>query len=323
MTDLAAASQFVAGHGRLLERRRFGYLFGDDGTDAATVLAALAAYRNPDGGIGLLEPDLRAPSSQPSAVLYALEILEELHAPQTGTVPLAPTPQRTGTVPLAATPQRTGTVPLAPEAARLATGALDWLQTVSNPDGGVPFVLPSAAGGPHSPWMVPQDGNPSALLTTAGLVAAALRLGLDHPWLAGATEYVWAAVPDVKLTEPYSFRFAISFLDAVHDRDPARAGAQLDAFADRMPADGVLRVAAGVEGETLGALEVAPRPDHAGRRLFPPALIEAELDELAAGQQDDGGWTFSWLAWNPAAAWEWRGVVTVEALKVLRAERRL
>ncbi|HEY4097477.1 MAG TPA: hypothetical protein VGM33_18280 [Baekduia sp.] len=293
MTDLASAAQFVAAHGRLLERRRFGYLFGDDGTDAATVLAALAAYRNPDGGIGLLEPDLRAPGSQPTPVIYALEMLDELGG-------LA-----------------------VPGATELATGALDWLQTVTNPDGGVPFVLPTATGWPHSPWMVPQPGDPSMLLTTAGLAATALRLGLDHPWLTKAIDYVWAGIPSVELTDPYTFRYTINFLDAMHDRDTARVEAHLEAFADRMPADGILHVAAGVEGETLGALEVAPRPTHLGRRLFPAALVTDELDALAAAQQDDGGWTFSWAAWNPAAAWEWRGIVTLDALKILRADGRV
>jgi hypothetical protein len=43
------------------------------------------------------------------------------------------------------------------------------------------------------------------------------------------------------------------------------------------------------------------------------------LDELAAGQHDDGGWTFDWPAPSPAAEAEWRGSVTVDALVVLRA----
>jgi hypothetical protein len=291
MTDLAAAAQFVAAHGRLLERRRFAHHFGDgrgDGmTDAAPVLAALSAYRNPDGGIGLLEPDLRTPTSQPSAVLYALELLHEIGVPD---------------------------APLAPD-------ALDWLQTVTNADGGVPFVLASARGWPHAPWWTPQEAPPSSLLMTAGIAAAVHRLGLDHPWLAGASDYVWAALPDLTPSDPYAFRYAVGFLDAVPDR--ARADAALDALAEQVPADGILRVSAGTEGETLGALEVAPRPDHAGRRLFPPDLIERELDALAAAQQDDGGWTFSWAAWSPAVAWEWRGMVTVEALKTLRADGRL
>ena len=53
------------------------------------------------------------------------------------------------------------------------------------------------------------------------------------------------------------------------------------------------------------------------------AALADELDDLVAGQQDDGGWTFSWSAWNPAAAWEWRGVVTVQALRTLAAYGRL
>jgi hypothetical protein len=287
MTDLAAAGQFVATHGRLLERRRFARLFGEDGTSGETVLAALTAYRNADGGVGLLEPDLRTPASQPSAVLYALEILHELGVPDEP----------------------------------LATDGLTWLQTITNPDGGVPFVLPTARGWAHAPWWTPQDDPPSSLLMTAGVTAGALRLGLDHPWLTKATDYVWAALPGLSPSDPYSFRYAVHFLDATPDRE--RADEALATIAEQVPADGVLHVEAGTEGETLGALEVAPRPDHAGRRLFPDALIESELDALAAAQQDDGGWTFSWAAWNPAVAWEGRGMVTVEALKTLRAYGRL
>jgi hypothetical protein len=288
MIDLANAAQFVAEHGRLLERRRFAHLFADDGTSAETVLAALDAYRNADGGIGLLEPDIRTPASQPSAVLYALDVLYEINAP----------------------------------AAPLITPALDWLQrSATNADGGVPFVLATAKGWPHAPWWTPQDDPPSSLLMTAGLTAAALRLGLDHPWLTKATTYVWDALAAPEPLDPYTFRYAVGFLDATDDR--ARAEAILDTLAAQIPDDGVLRVAAGTDGEQLDALEVVPHPGHAARRLFPDALIEEELDALAAAQEDDGGWTFSWAAWSPAVAWEWRGVMTVEALKTLRAYGRL
>ena len=44
---------------------------------------------------------------------------------------------------------------------------------------------------------------------------------------------------------------------------------------------------------------------------------------LAAGQQDDGGWRFDWPAWSPGAEVEWRGVVTIHALRVLAANGRL
>jgi hypothetical protein len=285
MTDLDAAAQFVAGHARLIERRRFARLFGDGSPEL--VLRALDAYRNADGGIGLVEPDVRTPASQPSCVLYALEILQE-----------------------AGIADRS-----------LATGALDWLQTVTQPDGGVPFVLASAKGWPHAPWFAPQDAPGSSLLITAGLAAAAHRLGIEHPWLDGATAYCWQHAADARTADPYTVRFVADFLDAVPD--PARASAGLDALAARIPADGLLRVEAGAEGELLRPLEVVAWPGHAARRLYADDVIERELDRLAAEQQDDGGWNFTWLAWNPAAALEWRGIVTVLALRTLQAYGRL
>ena len=54
----------MASHARLLDRRRLELLL--DGGEPTAVLAALEAYRNPDGGYGWgLEPDLRATESQP------------------------------------------------------------------------------------------------------------------------------------------------------------------------------------------------------------------------------------------------------------------
>jgi hypothetical protein len=76
-------------------------------------------------------------------------------------------------------------------------------------------------------------------------------------------------------------------------------------------------------GEVHGPLDFAPRPQSLARRLFDEATIEAHLDHLAGAQLEDGGWTFNWLAWSPVAAVEWRGVRTVEALHVLRANGRL
>src|SRR5919108_4277896 len=105
--QLIAARRFMAGHARLLDRRRFELLF--EGADPEPVLTALRAYRNPDGGYGHgLEPDLRAPESQPAAALHAFEVFAEI-APVT-----------------------------APEAAELC----DWLDAVALPNGGLPFALP-------------------------------------------------------------------------------------------------------------------------------------------------------------------------------------
>jgi len=44
---------------------------------------------------------------------------------------------------------------------------------------------------------------------------------------------------------------------------------------------------------------------------------------LEAGQDADGGWNFSWAKWNPSAVWEWRGAVTIDALRTLQAYDRI
>src|SRR5918995_2118347 len=49
----------------------------------------------------------------------------------------------------------------------------------------------------------------------------------------------------------------------------------------------------------------------------------ADLDRLAAGQADHGGWEVDHAAWSPAAALEWNGYATVRAVAVLRANGRL
>ena len=285
MTDLAAAAQFVAAHARLIDRRRFAVVEGDGSVD--NVLRALAAYRNDDGGIGHLEPDLRTPASQPACVLYALDILHEVDATDLS----------------------------------LATAALDWLQTITLADGGVPFVLPTAQGWPHAPWYQPPDDPPSSLMMTAGLAAGAHRLGLDHPWLGPATGYCWERAGQIAEGDAYTVRYGVDFLDAVPDR--ARADEVLARVADRIPADGLLPVGAGTDGEVLRPLDLAPRPERAARRLYADDVIDRELDRLAGEQQDDGGWTFDFAAWNPAVAWEWRGAMTVAALCTLRAYDRL
>lgn len=285
MTDVDAARTFVHSHGRLLDRRRFEHLLGC--APAELVLLALAAYRNPDGGFGALEPDLRTPASQPIPVRYALDVLAEVQS--------------------------------LPAVESMAMGSLDWLVTVSNDDGGVPFVLPSAAEQPAAPWMVPAPE--SSLLATAQLAAGALRLGLVHPWLDAALDFCWARIGEVTPAEAYTFSYVVDLLDATPDRP--RAEVALDRFATMVPPDGRIVVTEGVEGEELDPLAVAPRPGHVGKRLFAPEVVERALDSLESGQQDDGGWDFSWAKWNPAAAWEWRGAVTVDAVATLQAYGRL
>jgi hypothetical protein len=285
MTDTHAARRFVTLHARLIDRRRM------EG-DPALVRSALAAYRNPDGGFGYLEPDLPDPASQPIAALAALEVLDEIDAP----------PDDPLVVDLAA-----------------------WLETVTNPDGGLDFVLPFDADAiPHAPWMAPRPERSSSLHMTAAVAAAAHRAGMaDGPsrsWLERASAFVWERIEDPGPRPGYETKYAIGFLDAVPDR--RRAEEALDAIAGSLTSRESIPVPGGVEDEAVTALSVAPWPGHAGRRLFDADAIARQLDELADGQQADGGWTFDWLAWNDAVTWAWRGKLTVDALRTLAANGR-
>ena len=74
-----SAAHFIWLTARVIDQRRFAYLFGDGTADG--VRAALAAYRNPEGGYGwALEPDGRGPASHPLHALTALSILDEIGA---------------------------------------------------------------------------------------------------------------------------------------------------------------------------------------------------------------------------------------------------
>ncbi|WP_049571702.1 hypothetical protein [Nonomuraea sp. SBT364] len=291
--DRSVAAAFMAGHARILDRRRFDLLWGDG--DAGGVLAALDAYRNPGGGYGWgLEPDLRSPESQPGAALHAFEVFGEI-APD-----------------------------ISPRAAELC----DWLASVTLPDGGLPFALPLTVPAATAPWWSGAPQDVSSLQITSVSAAAAYRVAAHdpavaaHPWLARATDYCLRAIEELSDPHAYVLSFAVRFLDAVYEIRP-EAARLLERLGGHFPAEGVLPVAGGAEGEVLRPLDVAPYPDRPARALFSPEVIAADLDRLAAGQRDDGGWSVDYARISPAGALEWRGVATVGAVDVLRRNGRI
>ncbi len=168
--DMSAAAQFLAASGRVLDRRRFERLFSSGRADY--VRDAVAAYRNPDGGFGYaLEPDGRCPGSQPLAIQFALDTLDEADAWDDG----------------------------------LVLAALGWLQANEPAEGGAVFVAENIAGWPHAPWWVPEEGDRASVITT-GLLAGTLHgRAVAHPWLDRATELMWAPLitsPEVVTLDP-------------------------------------------------------------------------------------------------------------------------
>jgi hypothetical protein len=287
--DLGAARDFMATHARILDRRRFELLEGR--SDPSGALGALAGYRNPDGGYGWgLEPDLRSSESQPAAALHAFEVFEQAA-------------------------QATS-----PHAAELC----DWLDSVTLSDGGLPMALPLRTPAGSAPWWAQADPAVSSLQITAIVAATAHRVaGHDravaaHPWLERATRYCLGAIAALdEVPFAYVLAFSIQFLDAVHDTHP-EAPELLRKLGGHVPADGRVRVRGGAEDEMLHPLDLAPYPARPARELFADEVIAADLDRLAALQQDDGGWIVDFHSASPAGSLEWRGYATVRALDVLR-----
>jgi hypothetical protein len=287
--DLAAASDFMAAHARLLDRRRFELMEG--GENASGVLAALDGYCNPDGGYGWgLEPDLRSSESQPGSAHHAFEVFAEV-APATS-----------------------------PHAATLC----DWLDSATLPDGGLPMALPLGIDAGSAPWWRSADPEASSLQITTVATAEAQHAAAhdpevaEHPWLERATRFCLDAIEAMEEAPfAYVLAFSIRFLDAVHATRPDAAGL-LQKLAEHVPADGRIRVTGGTEDEALHPLDIAPYPDRPARELFSSDVIAADLERLAGVQQDDGGWTVDYQRISPAGALDWRGYATVRAVDILR-----
>jgi hypothetical protein len=281
--DLVAAERFVLANARLLDRHRLAALLRR--APVAPVLDALRPYRNPDGGFGhALEPDVRAPQSEPAATLHALEVLDGIE--------MLDDP--------------------------MVTSAAGWIAEIAEPDGGVPFVLPTAAHYPHAPWMVPSSGGSHL---TFALAATLWRAGSGEPWLQRATKWCWAKLQHPDRLSAYFVKFALDFLDSVPDHD--RAGATIEGLRSLIGPDGSLPVPGGTDNERLTPLALSQRPGVRSRSLFTDQQMDADLDLLERGQQQDGGWTFDWLAWSAGQSVEWRGIVTLRALSTLSSNGRI
>ncbi|MFJ2723191.1 hypothetical protein [Streptomyces collinus] len=295
-SPLFRAEQFVWLTARVLEQRLFAYHFLNGAADP--VEAALNAYRNEDGGYGhALEPDLRGPVSQPLHTAHALRVLDA-----TG---------RCGG-------QRVERV-------------CRYLTSVSTADGALPAIHPTQRGYPAAPFVPVLEDPPSDLLATGPVVGVLHRNEVWHAWLFRATDFCWQAVESLDKSHPYEVEAAVAFLDSAPDRPRAEAAAdrlgrlvreqRLAALdPDRLDA---YPVASGyAPGEHHFPHDFARTPRSLARGWFTDEEMARSLDFLAAEQQEDGGWPIRWRRWAAVPALEARPMVTIEALRTLRAHGR-
>ncbi len=280
-----SAHRFVQSQGRLLEQRLFAACFLDGPKDG--VIDALRGYQNSDGGFGHgLEPDKRCPASLPIDVEVAFQ-----------------------TIVTAGAVDRTMILRACEFLARTAAEA--------GSGGAVPLAFPVIEDYPRaehwSDWTYVPGLNP-----TAGLVGLLYRLGIEHPWREQAAEYCWQ---QLEATDPpdgaHTLSEVLGFLAHVPDRE--RAAEHAAALAKHLPAIPMVKLDPDGEGYGLTPLHLARTADSPWRALFTDAQIDAHLDHLEGEQQTDGGWTITWTPPSEASALQWRGIVTLEAVRTLRS----
>lgn len=277
------ARQFFLKDARLLERHLFHHHF--EGGSREAVLRALLAYQTEGGGFAYgLEPDKRSTQPQPIDQEQALKVLADI----------------------------------GPDAAILGQ-LLDFLPSITTPEGGLPFVLESVADAPRAPWWNTDPDPPAALNPTASVAGLLYKLGVTHPWLAAATAFVGEKLETLTESDPHTLLSVLVFLEEVPER--ARAEGMLERLTDEILRHTALETDA--EGYVHPPYAFAPRPDSLAARLYAPELMARHLDALAATQQADGGWPISWPAISTGSELEYRGIVTLNALKTLRAYGRL
>lgn len=279
---IARAQEFVWANARLLERQLFATLFA--GGAKEPVLAALRGYQNADGGFGNgLEPDKRDPHSQPVDCEQALHVLDEIDGFDD------------------------------PMVARLC----DFLPAITTTDGGLPFALPTVNDYPRAPWWSADADPPASLNPTAAIAGLLLKGGVRHPWVEQASEFCHGAISELETDEFHTLMPVIGFLQYAPDR--VWAEQELARLAERLAAPGVVATDPNVEGYVQKPLDWAPRADSWARRLFSDEVLATHLQALAARQQPDGGWPISWDPISEGVRLEWRGWVTIQALRTLQS----
>ena len=265
MTTISRALAFLDEQGRPVEAAWARYLVGEGPRDA--VLDALAPYQNDDGGFGQgLEPDIKAPDSQPFAARLAMQIL---HA-------------------IAAAPDE-------PVVTRLA----GWLTREQDDDGCWRFppgvyeheIAPWFAG-----WTFPSL-NPALCL--AGWTH---RLGIGDERMQQRVRVLADQLSSVEQIERGEFYDLLPYAEYYPWVDHPRRDELLPALVRRI---NTVANGGGYDDAGHFFEHVGP-PSGAIACGLPPPLIVAQLDRLAAEQEADDGWPTpydpSWRPWGTASA---------------------
>jgi hypothetical protein len=280
------ATNFIWENARRLERAIFDFRFR--GGSPKHIVEILRTYQNDDGGFGqALEPDLRAPDSQPLFVEFALRTLYDCDIRDT----------------------------------EMAYRACDFLSRHADIQKGIPAIFPHAKQYPHAAHMSFFDFDQPTLDRLTSLVGLLAWQGVDHPWLKSAVNACLEHISRDRMTDANILQNAFCLVECLPDAGQANIYFKKLAY-DLFQADFfILDVPIKTYG--LTPLSFAPSPDSYCRKIFTDAQIESHLNELISQQSEDGGWPILWEPPAGTARLEWRAYKTVMALLTLKAYERI
>ncbi|WP_410769687.1 hypothetical protein [Fontibacillus sp. BL9] len=290
---LEQGRKFIYSSARLLDRMRFSYHFEDGNKEQ--VLNALRPYQNADGGFGnALEPDMRCPQSQPVTTETALMVIKEVDGWDSD----------------------------------LLDGVLSYLKGITLDNGGFPRATTVVNDYPHAPWWTTeQDGVPS-LNPTGSIIGMLFRQQMrqdffNEDWFAKNVTFLWDCFEKSLPGDYHDAAQWMSFLgSAALETDP-RAAKYKAVLDDWLAGPNGIEKNPHAEGYVHKVLEYAPAPGSYASRLITPEELDRHLDWMTGNQQEDGGWDIPFPAVSTAGHQEWRGWLTVENLKTLRAYGRI
>jgi len=281
------AQTFIYANARLLDRRRFEFLF-EDGSPK-TVLHALRAHQNPDGGFGnALEPDIRGPESQPVPTEMALMVMDELGYFDED----------------------------------LLDGIIRYLRNATLPDGGLPWVSSVGSDYPRSPWWVASVPAQPSVNPTGRILGLLYKQRVrddfyTEPWFVKSVEYLWGTL-EQNMPQGYHDGVQwVTFLQEAPGQD--RAATIWPVLEQWFRKPSTIETDPHATGYVQKILDWAPLSDSYAKQFVASADVEAHLEALVHQQQEDGGWPINFPPLSSGVHMEWRGSITVDRLKTLRS----
>lgn len=288
---LERAKSFLYKNGRLLDRKRFEYLF--EGGSKQAVLDVLRAYQNPDGGFGnALEPDIRCPQSQPVPTEMALHVMDDIDA-------------------------------FDPE---IMEGIVRYLRRIALPSGGFPLVFRSASEYPHTPWWNAERDDVPSINPTGTIIGLLYKQKAngsiyEETWFKECVDYIWRFMEEAR---PEGYHDGIQWVEFLrYTPDQSRASRYLAIVDEWLQSSGTIERDPNAQGYVQKVLDWAPVRESYASKFVTPDEVGIHLEALVDQQHEDGGWTISWPVVGQGAESEWRGWLTVERLKTLKSYGKL